>query len=225
MTLRTGVIIPAAGAGRRMGASKAFLELAGRPVLAHTLAPFLREPRITHVVVALPAAVAAAPPAWLTGLDPRVCIVPGGEERTDSVSIALEAMPADLDVIVVHDAARPLLTNALVARTLDEAGRGRCVTVALPLADTLHEVDAEGRVLATPERSRFWLAQTPQAFPAAALREAYRRARQAGERATDDAALVARFVGPVYVIAGERSNLKLTTPADLQLAEVLLGGR
>lgn len=207
------------------GVSKALLEMGGRPVLAHAIEPFLAEPRVAAVVIALEPRLADDPPGWLPGTDPRVRVVAGGIERSDSVRLALDAAPMDVDVVLVHDAVRPLVSRMLVSRMIDEAARGRSVTAAVPLVDTVHEVAADGRIVRTPDRERLWLAQTPQAFPAAVLREAYRKADLAGVKATDDAALVARFVGPVHVVEGERHNLKLTVAGDIKLAEALLHSR
>jgi 2-C-methyl-D-erythritol 4-phosphate cytidylyltransferase len=223
MNVRAAVIVAAAGSGRRMGSvNKAFLDLDGQPVLVRSIRPFLDDARVCRVVVTLDAATSEAPPAWLTGLDPRVCTVAGGAERDDSVRRALAAVPADIDVIVVHDAARPLLTRPLVTRAIDEAAAGRAVTTAIPLADTIHHVDDDGRIIMTPDRTGLWRAQTPQAFPAAMLREAHAMAVRTDLRATDDASLVARVLGPVHVIEGSEANLKITVPADLLLARAIL---
>lgn len=220
--MRAGVVVPAGGQGRRMGGrAKPFLEIAGEPVLARALRPFLAQPEVVAVVVALPAAAAAAPPDWLLALDPRIRIVEGGAERGDSVQRGLTALPDELDVIAVHDAARPLVSVAVVARALAAAAGGLNVVVAVPVTDTIKEVDEGGRIVSTPDRRRLWAAQTPQAFPAAVLREAYRRAAEAGALATDDAALVARYGGTVVVLEGEPTNLKITTETDLAVAEAL----
>jgi 2-C-methyl-D-erythritol 4-phosphate cytidylyltransferase len=223
LSVRAAVIVAAAGSGRRMGSvNKAFLDLDGQPVLIRSIRPFLADPRVCCVVVTLDPATNEAPPPWLTGLDSRVCTVAGGAERDDSVRRALAAVPADVDVIVVHDAARPLVDHPLVARAIDEAAAGHAVTAAIPLADTIHQVDAEGRIVTTPDRTGLWRAQTPQAFPAAMLRQAHEMAVRTDLRATDDASLVARVVGPVHVIEGSAVNLKITVPADLVLARAIL---
>ncbi len=205
-----------------MGAAKAWLEIAGQPLLAHTLRPFLHEARVACIVVALNAQTAASPPDWLTRIDPRVCLVAGGEARADSVRLALAAVPADCDVVLVHDAARPLVSQALVARMIDHANEAPAVIAALPLTDTVHEVDAGGCIVRTPDRAGLWLAQTPQAFATDVLREAHRRAQAEGIGATDDAALVRRYGHVVRVVEGERSNIKLTVPEDLATARALL---
>ncbi len=224
--MRAAVLVPAAGAGRRMGgAHKPTLELAGEPLLLHALRPFLALREIVQVIVALPAALASAPPAWLVGLDPRVQVVAGGAERGDSVRAALSATRADVDVVLVHDAARPLVTRGLVERALAAAGAGRSVVPGVPPTDTVQQVDEAGAIVATPDRSRLRAVQTPQAFPRAVLVDAYARAAADGVRATDDAALVARCGVPVEVIEGEVENLKVTTPADLVVAAALLARR
>ncbi|MFW6201561.1 MAG: 2-C-methyl-D-erythritol 4-phosphate cytidylyltransferase, partial [Gemmatimonadota bacterium] len=225
-TVRAAVVVPAGGAGRRMGGErKPYLELGGEPVLVHALRPFLERPEIGLAVVALPSADADAPPAWLTGLDARIEVVAGGRERSDSVRNALEVVPEAADVVLIHDAARPLVSAAVVDRVLRRACEGLAegvgVIAAIPAADTIKEVDAAGRILRTPERSSLRRAQTPQAFPRGVIVEAHRRAREDGIGATDDAALVERCGGTVVVVDGEPENLKVTTPADLAMAEAL----
>jgi len=207
------------------GVRKQFLELAGEPVLAHALRPFLAHPAVEWVVVALPESDLAEPPAWLTGLDPRVRLVAGGAERGDSVRHGLEAVPDEADVVLVHDAARPLVTVEVIERAINVAARGVGAVVAVPLADTLKEVGDDGRIRGTPDRSRFWRAQTPQAFPLQMIRDAYRRALADGVQATDDAALVERYGGEVVVVEGSPDNLKVTTPVDIVVAEALLEAR
>jgi 2-C-methyl-D-erythritol 4-phosphate cytidylyltransferase len=221
-TRRIGVIIPAGGAGRRMGGvSKPFVELAGEPILARSLRPFLDRPDVLWIVVALPAETHADPPAWLCA-DPRVQTVPGGAERSDSVRNALAAIPDDCDIVLVHDAARPLVSAEVVQRCVDAAVDGRSAIAAVPVTDTVKEVDEGGRILATPDRRRLRAAQTPQAFPAGILRDAHQRAAAERVASTDDAALVARYGGTVVVVDGAPENLKVTTPADVAVAESLL---
>lgn len=224
--MNVAVIVPAAGEGLRLGGRpKPFITLAGEPMLAHALRPFLDDPRVSCVVVALRPAEAQNPPAWLATLDPRIRLTPGGRERGDSIRAALEAVPADIDSIVIHDAARPLVTPALVAHAIDAVTEGRSAVVAVRVVDTVHEVDPMGTIRSTLDRRRLWRAQTPQSFPRAVLVEAYRQAEVEGERATDDAALVARTGTPVHVIEGDPENLKVTTAADLSIADALLRSR
>jgi len=223
VNVRAGVVLPAGGRGRRMGgARKPFLELDGEPILLRALRPFLEHPCITSVVIALAPEDAADPPDWLATLDARVVLVEGGEERTDSVRQALQRIPADVEVVLIHDAARPLVSRALVDRTLACAAGGRACIAALPVTDTIKEVEEGGRIVATPDRRRLWRAQTPQAFPRALLVDAHERAAREGLKTTDDAALVCHFGATVVVVNGDPRNLKVTTAEDLLLAEALL---
>ena len=219
------VVIPAAGSGRRMGGvAKPWLELGGQPVLRHTLRPFLDHPRVRWVVVALRADDVAAPPAWLAGLDARVVLVEGGDERAVSVMRALDAVPDEAAVVIVHDAARPLVTRELIDRTLAAVAEGQGAVAALPMPDTVKRV-VDGRVVDTPDRSELWRAQTPQAFPRRLLIDAYRAAALLGRTTTDDASVVERYGGHVVVVEGDARNLKVTEPADVVVAEALIGAR
>lgn len=218
-----GVAVPAAGLGRRLGGvRKAFLELGGDPLLALSLRPFLAHPRVRSVVVALPAEEAADPPAWLRDLDDRIRLVEGGATRLHSVGAALSALDPSVEVVLVHDAARPFVTRAIIDRCLEVAERGEGAVAALPSTDTLKEVDGSGRILSTPDRESVWRAQTPQAFPRADLLDAYRHAMELGLPATDDAALFSRWGGRVRVVRGSTRNLKITHPDDLVVARALL---
>jgi 2-C-methyl-D-erythritol 4-phosphate cytidylyltransferase len=200
------------------GAKKPYLLLAGEPLLLHALRPILARADVLAVAVAVAPEDLRAPPRWLAGLDPRLSLVGGGATRAESVRHALEALPAELDVIVVHDAARPLLPAELLDRCIAVAAQGRGAVAGIPAVDTLKEVDGEGRVIATPERARFWQAQTPQAFPASLLRSAFARSGHARE-ATDDATLVEEVGGTVVMVESTPRNLKVTRPEDLALAE------
>lgn len=225
-----GVVVPAAGSGRRMGGlRKQYLELAGRPVLSRAIEPFLTHPALAAVVVALPAEDAADPPAWITALDPRVRVVAGGESRGESVFLALAALP-EVDVVMVHDGARPLVSPATVDACYRVAASGVGGVAGVSAVDTLKEVEAAPggggsfRIVRTPDRTRFWHAHTPQAFPSGMLREAYRRASESGFPATDDAALVEAAGGEVRMVPGNPENLKVTRPEDVLVAEALLSG-
>ena len=224
--IRAGVVVPAGGAGRRMGGvSKPFLELCNKPLLQCALEPFLRNDDVVQIVVAVSAQTLQSPPGWLTTLDERVTLTEGGEERGDSVRNGIRALKSDVTVILVHDAARPLVTDAVIERCITAAAEGRCVIAAVPVVDTIKEVDAGGRITGTPDRRALWAAQTPQAFPAAIIRDAYARAAEERIHTTDDAALVARYGGTVTIVEGEIDNIKVTAPADLVVAEALLTRR
>jgi 2-C-methyl-D-erythritol 4-phosphate cytidylyltransferase len=204
------------------GVRKPFIQLAGEPVLVHALRALLGDSRVVAVVVALAPEDAVDPPEWLTSLDPRISVVRGGDSRTDSVRAALAALPDALDVLAVHDAARPLVTTDVVSRCIDVAQTGVGAVAGCPVVDTLKEVGPDGTIVDTPDRTRFWSAHTPQAFPAAMLRHAY---ANAAEDATDDAALVERAGGRVRLVDDGTSNLKVTRAEDLEVAEAILRGR
>jgi 2-C-methyl-D-erythritol 4-phosphate cytidylyltransferase len=214
---RAAAVVVAGGSGTRIGGAvrKQYLEIGGKPVLLRAVLPFLRHPRISRVVVVLPADDAEDPPAWLRGLDVRV--VAGGAERGDSVWSGLQALGDDAEIVLVHDGARPFVDRETIGRVLD----GVPAIAAVPVTDTIKEVDGDGVVTATPDRGRLWQAQTPQGFPRDALVRAYERARADGMAATDDAAVYARYAGPVRVVAGSHRNLKVTRPEDLPVAEAL----
>jgi len=221
-TVRVGVAVPAAGLGVRMGGlRKPFLKLAGEPLLSRALAPFLSEPRVVAVVVALAPDDADEPPAWITDLDRRVKVVAGGQTRTDSVRNAILALPDDVGIIAVHDAARPFVTQAMISECIDIAVGGRGAVAGCPAVDTLKRVDEQARVLDTPSRSGIWHAHTPQVFPADLLR----RAHEGAASGTDDAALVESVGGEVQMVDGGSTNIKVTRPKDILIAEAILAER
>lgn len=223
---RVGVIIAGAGSGRRLGgASKPFLELAGKPVLEHALAPFLAEPRVVAIAVALSERKAENAPRWLAKLTPLVRVVAGGAERADSVRAAFDALPSDLDVIAVHDAARPLVTQETVTECIERALEGSGAVAGRPVVDSLKRTDARGRVLCSEDRRNLWHAHTPQCFPAAFLRKAYEEGRAWGGAATDEASLLAPLGFPLVMVSEGSPNPKITHPADVELAEAVLAGR
>jgi 2-C-methyl-D-erythritol 4-phosphate cytidylyltransferase len=221
--LRVGLAVPAAGMGRRMGGlRKPWLELAKIPVLQHALHPFLARTDVVAVRVALAPDDASDPPRWLAEIDPRLRIVAGGATRADSVARAVAALPDDLDVILVHDAARPLVSDAVIERVIVAAAGGTGAVAGLPATDTLKRVSGEGLIVATPSREGLWHAQTPQGFPASLMRrgvEALRDDPKLATRVTDDASLVEAVGGEVGMVLGAPRNLKVTRPSDLPLAE------
>lgn len=218
-----GVAMPAAGMGTRMGGvRKPFLELSGEPLIRWTLRPFLRHPSVKAVAIALGEDDAERPPEWLLSMDPRIRVVRGGATRGDSVRAALNALPEDLDLVAVHDAARPLVSEEILDRCLAEVGSDRGVVAGWPAVDTLKEVASGGLIVGTPDRDRIWHAQTPQVFPRALIVEAYRRALEDGVTDTDDSALVERMGRDVIMVPGSPFNLKVTRPEDLPLAALFL---
>lgn len=215
--MRAAAVIVAGGSGTRFGGPvrKQYLEIGGTPVLLRAILPFLHHPRISTVVVVLPPEDVANPPSWLA-LD--VAIVAGGAERGDSVRNGLAAVPEDVHRVLIHDGARPFVSVDVIDRVLDAEGGA---IAAVPVTDTIQQVDADGVITATPDRSALWQAQTPQGFPRAALVDAYRQAAADGVTLTDDAAVYARYAGPVRVVTGSPRNLKVTRPEDLLVAEAL----
>ena len=216
-----GAIIAAAGVGRRFGeGDKLFAPLAGRPLIAHTLMVF-EVCRAVHTVVLVLAEENLERGCRLVdaaGFDKVVVICPGGPRRQDSVRLGLEALP-ECRWVVVHDGARPLVTAALIEAGVAAAAETGAAIAAVPLADTLKEVADDGVIRRTLDRGNLWAAQTPQVFDYELLREAHGRAQ--GE-ATDDAALVEALGRRVKVFPGSARNLKVTTAADLALAQALV---
>jgi len=218
-------IIVAAGRSERMdGLDKVFAPLAGRPLLAWTLAAFRKCDDVDDmVIVARPRSVMkveALAREWR--FDKVRDVVSGGAARQDSVRAGLDAA-RHAEIVVVHDAARPLVTPELISEGVALARETGAALCAVPARDTLKEVDGHPPVVtATLDRSRIWLAQTPQAFRRELLIEAHARA---SAPATDDAALVEALGHAVRVYRGDESNLKVTTPEDLILAEALLRAR
>ncbi|MEK7283765.1 MAG: 2-C-methyl-D-erythritol 4-phosphate cytidylyltransferase [Acidobacteriota bacterium] len=224
--MTVAAILVAAGRGVRMGAGrpKAFLRLGGRTILERALGAFTSHPGIGRIVVAV------ADPEEAGGLlGPAAAgavLVRGGEERQDSVRLALEAIgPTEADIILVHDAARPLVSRALIDAVIAAAAEHGAAVPLVPPADTVKRLASDGSVEATMPRETLRLALTPQGFRSAILREAYARAARDGFTGTDDAALVERSGRRVAAVPGSPGNLKITTPLDLVLAEALLPGR
>jgi 2-C-methyl-D-erythritol 4-phosphate cytidylyltransferase len=207
-------LLVAAGSGERLGAGgpKAFVVLAGRPMLEWSL-DAIRAAGIDDIVVAVP------PGIELDG----VIAVPGGAARSQSVRAALAAAPPG--DVVVHDAARPLVTPQHFRDALAALGDADCAIAAAPVTDTVKEAGPDRLVTATLDRSRMWAIQTPQAFRRAALETALAVDDAVLAQATDDAWLVERTGGSVRVVESTAANLKVTTPFDLRLAEHLLADR
>lgn len=217
--MTVAAVVPAAGRGERLGpgAAKALRVLAGRSLLAHAVARLRAAALVDLVVVAVPAGEAERLAAEL-----GVVTVVGGADRRASVAAALAVLPAEVDVVLVHDAARPLvpprLVDAVARAVLDGAP---AVVPGLPVADTIKRVDADGWVLETPARAQLRAVQTPQGFRRSVLERAHALPRMATEP-TDDAGLVELLGEPVLVVDGAEEAFKVTRPADLGRAEALL---
>ncbi len=216
----TVALIVAAGSGERLGADrpKAFVQLAGRPMLQWSIDALSQAPSIERIVVAMPPG-AQAPPG--------VQAVDGGAARSESVRRALTAA-ADTELVLVHDAARPLLTAAL-AEAVIAALRDRpdvdAAIAAVPVTDTIKRADASHTVTDTLLRGELWAVQTPQVFRRRALERALDVSAEELALATDDASLIERAGGRVLVVGSSDENIKVTTPHDLRMAELLITGR
>jgi 2-C-methyl-D-erythritol 4-phosphate cytidylyltransferase len=220
----TVALIVAAGSGERLGAArpKALVELAGRPLVQWSIDALAAAEGIDEIVVALPPGTPA--PSGVTAVD-------GGEVRSDSVRLALAAAGSrrgETDLVLVHDAARPLVTAALaeslIAALSADAGAD-AVIAAVPVTDTVKRVDGARAVIETLPRSELWAVQTPQVFRRGALERALDVSARELALATDDAWLIERAGGRVIVVGASDENLKVTTPLDLQVAELLLRAR
>jgi len=222
-------IIAAGGRGARVGAEapKQFLEIGGVSILERTVDTFLSAASVNEIVVALPADLAADPPPYLRNRAKPLQVVAGGRRRQDSVTAAFGRVSPAADVVVVHDAARPFATEALLERTIQAARTAGAATAAVPVSDTVKEMadrlDADGApvVARTLPRERLWLAQTPQAFARRVLEAALAHAREAGVEATDEAMLAEQAGFSVRLVPGDARNLKITTAEDLRAVLML----
>lgn len=215
--MKCGVVIVGAGQGIRLGFSlpKAFILLNSKPLFEYSLKIFLDHPQINEVVLVVPQ-------DKLSSFSIKnYKVVAGGESRQDSVSNGISALSLSCEMVLVHDAARPLITKDIVDRLLKALGEGKSCIAAWPISDTLKETKGDA-IVQTVDRQNLWEAQTPQAFPIAVLKEALAKARKDNFVGTDEASLVERLGLPVEVVLGDSTNIKITTRQDLELAEALL---
>jgi 2-C-methyl-D-erythritol 4-phosphate cytidylyltransferase len=219
-----GVIIVAAGSGSRAGSQelKQFRWVAGKPMLLHSIQTFQARTDVAMVVCVLPREYVGDPPPWIFQSDAeRLLLSVGGRERSESVANGLEDLPSECEIVVIHDAARPLVTSETIGRVIDEARQGHGAVAAIQVIDTLKRVDSNGKVVETVDRFGLWRAQTPQAFPRKAIERAHREAREAARIATDDAALCEQIGLPVVVVRGSERAQKITEENDFALVEAL----
>ena len=200
------------------GLPKQLLAISGVPILQRSVEAFLDHGLVNEVIVALPPEILAAPPAYLASSSKPVSLVEGGARRQDSVALAFARVSPDADVVVVHDAARPMVSPGLIDRTLAAAVEHGAALAALRATDTVKRAGADGLVKETVPRDQVYLAQTPQAFHVDVLRIAL----SSGMEATDEATLVERAGFPVRLVEGDPRNVKITTAADVALAERLM---
>ena len=220
-------LIVAAGKGRRMKTRqpKQFMELAGQPILTRTLKAFDRHAKIDRIFVVLPETEIAECSASLivqAGLEKEVAMVAGGNHRQASVANGLRSIPEKDGIVLIHDGVRPLVSQSLISDCIEGARKwGACIP-AIEAYDTLKKVHPDGSIERTVPRQRIVMAQTPQAFRLALIRQAHETAVRLGWLATDDASLLEQLGAAVHIVEGSRRNLKVTRPEDLALAEACL---
>ncbi|MBI5201221.1 MAG: 2-C-methyl-D-erythritol 4-phosphate cytidylyltransferase [Elusimicrobia bacterium] len=221
--MKAGAIIVAAGSGTRMGRPKQFLPLRGRPVVEWTLDTFLSVPNVEEIVLVMTAENIAAHGERLKS--DRVRVVAGGDTRMESVKNGLAALSEDVDIIAVHDGARPLVTPEVIRACLEEAEESGACVPAVPVKDTLKKVtNKQMWVSGTPERSTYWLAQTPQTYRREFLEEAIVKFPKE-KNATDESQLVERAGHKVKIVPSTYENIKITTPEDLAIAGAFMDRR
>ena len=223
--MRTSVIIPAAGSGKRMGSGvhKQFLTLRGIPIIVVTLERFQKCSAIHEIVIAVQEAHRRTIESLVSDyhLSKVVKIVEGGERRQDSVANALGQIDPRAEIVLVHDAVRPFVQQSIIREAIEKAEKFSASVVAIRARDTVKAENGKGAFHKTLDRSVLWLAQTPQAFRKELLVKAYAKARRAKVEATDDASLVERLRIHPAIVEGSPDNIKITTPADLDLAELV----
>ena len=225
--MKADAVIVSAGKGVRFmeGQKKQFYFLGGKPILAHTLDKFETCPLIRSILLVV------------SQEDMDIClkeviekykfkkvsqIVPGGKRRQESVKNGIDALPKDADMVVIHDGVRPFVTRAMIEDSIHSAVRYGAVVLAMPVKDTIKISNPDGTVLKTLDRESLWQIQTPQTFQANVIKDAYYRATEDGFAGTDDASLVERTGAKVHILPGSYTNIKITTPEDLVLANLFL---
>ena len=227
MNSKVCALIPAAGKGSRMAHSvkKPYLKLAQKPILAHTIQRFEQNSAVDAIFVVVDQAdfsecrTAVLRPYPFTKVQE---LVQGGETRQMSVYNGVRALSADVDFVIVHDGVRPFITDEVIFECLTAADECGAAVAAVPVKDTIKVANEDSFIVETPVRDRLWAVQTPQVFRKSLLEEAHQVAQARQLTATDDASLVEQLGFPVKLVKGSYANLKITTPIDLQVAEVLI---
>lgn len=225
-----GAVIVAAGRGRRFGQPKQLIELAGKPMLAWSVATFASMPEITALVVTTESEFLAQVRSLVEHAAPKLpaYVIAGGEERQDSVRLALEELAqraSETRFALVHDGARPLVGADDVRRGMAAVAPGTGSLLAIPVVDTIKQVNGSRKVTGTLDRTKLWAAQTPQFGVLDELLRAHRSAEKQGMRVTDDAAILEHAGLDVIVVEGSAENFKVTVPADLARADLILRER
>ena len=222
--MKVGAIIPAAGRGKRIGASvpKQFLEIQGRPLLHHTLTVFASCKLIDYVVLVMPPTdVDEMGEDWLNKYEIVREVVVGGEQRQDSVYNGFNSLEEGTDIVVVHDGVRPFTTPQMITATVEAAQQHGAAITAIPVSDTVKQA-ADGFVKQTVSRDGLWRVQTPQAFQCGLLQQAFKKAKKDSYYGTDEGSLVEYLGERVKVVPGSELNIKITRKEDLVLGESLL---
>jgi 2-C-methyl-D-erythritol 4-phosphate cytidylyltransferase/2-C-methyl-D-erythritol 2,4-cyclodiphosphate synthase len=222
---KIAAIIPAAGSGTRMGLDipKQFHLLSGAPILVHTVRRFIETDCIKLVVIVVPASSVESTKELFKGRDfshGDLQVIAGGRRRQDSVKAGLDFLPADVDIVLVHDGARPLVSTDIIKQCADAAVEHGAAIVAVPVKDTIKKGNAARQIIQTVDRKDLWQAQTPQAARLDLLLDAYMAAK--GRDVTDEASLLELANIPVHLIEGSETNIKITRPDDLTIAEKIM---
>jgi 2-C-methyl-D-erythritol 4-phosphate cytidylyltransferase len=225
--MRADAVVVAAGKGQRCveGKKKQFLPLAGKPVLVHALDKFESCPLIRSVVLVTgqeDTAYCLKEIVERYGYRKISQIVPGGLERQESVQNGINALPADAEIVVIHDGVRPLVTREMIEESIRIAVRMQTAVFAVPVKETIKMAHPDGTVARTLDRESLWQIQTPQAFQVRVIKEALHKAAEEGFTGTDDASLVERLGVKVHLLPGSYTNIKITTPEDLMMAALFL---
>ncbi len=225
--MKVTAVIAAGGEGKRMGGQKQFVEISGVPMLELTLGAFNDCDAIEDIILVVPRPDMARAKMLVDqhGFKKVIEIVASGPHRQQSVMHGLAAVKDDSDRVLIHDGARPLVTNELIKMVVSELKDNDAVIPAVPVVDTVKRVDEAGKVFETLDREKLWAAQTPQGFKSHLIKEAHERAQKLGYQATDDARLVERLGHKVKVIMGSYENIKITNPVDVEIAESILKRR
>jgi len=222
--MKVGAIIPAAGRGKRIGASipKQFLEIQGRPLLHHTLTVFASCKLIDYVVLVMPRAdVNEVGKDWMNKYKIVQEVVVGGEQRQDSVYNGFNSLEKGTDIVVVHDGVRPFTTPQMITATVEAAQQYGAAITAIPVSDTVKQA-ADGFVKQTVSRDGLWRVQTPQAFQHGLLQQAFKKAKKDSYYGTDEGSLIEYLGERVKIVPGSELNIKITRKEDLVLGESLL---
>lgn len=224
--MKISAIIPSAGLGSRMGGvKKPYIELFGKPILVHTLEVFQKCKSIDNILIVTAKGDeerCAIDVIKAYSINKATDIVVGGNTRQESVFNALKKLSSDNDIVVIHDAVRPLFAESMILESIEQAKQNGSAIIAVPVKDTIKEANEDNFVFKTLDRRKLWAIQTPQTFRYEIIMQAHIKARENGILATDDASLVEKMGLKVKLIMGSYENIKITTPDDLVIAESIL---